>query len=304
MNTALLIIFFNRSDPIRRLISEISIVKPKKIYLACDGPRKSVSGEAEKVKDIRSEVLGSISWPCEIRTKFEDENLGCKINVSEAVFWFFSNEAKGIVFEDDCIPSLKFFNFAEKMLEKYKDNKNIGAITGRNEVSDVYEPATSYIFTTKFFCWGWASWSDRILNNNVDIGYKENVPSSIFRGVPFNEKLMIKGMLGLMRSGSVNSWAYPFDLSFRNKGQLCLVPKKNLIKNIGFDVEGAHSKGQKSDSLVIENQFYLDDKETVLVENDRNFMDAFLKKRYPSLLHLYAYSLSRYLYPIKKFMFR
>ena len=42
-----------------------------------------------------------IDWDCEVHTLFHPNNLGCKYAMHEAIQWFFSEEAYGIVLEDD-----------------------------------------------------------------------------------------------------------------------------------------------------------------------------------------------------------
>lgn len=300
MNLAVLVVFFNREASVIELISRLSEIKPKKLYLACDGPRETVSDEAALVCKLRGQVLKLIDWDCEVFTNFKTENLGCKYNVSGAVSWFFENEKKGIVLEDDCIPSVSFFEFAQKMLDYYEDDHRVGSISGRNEVADCYSSSEPYFFVRKFFCWGWASWSDRVLDNNVEFGLTCEVPGAVFGNLPWKERLMLKGMIGLIKSRVVNSWAYPFDLSFREKGQLCLIPNKNLVRNIGFDTVGAHAKKGERDALPVCENFKVTPKPDVRVENDDKFMDALIEKRYPNKLKLILFSMARYLAPLKK----
>ncbi|WBE25071.1 hypothetical protein [Denitrificimonas caeni] len=304
MDIPVLLVFFNRPKAIFSLLKVLSKVKPKKVYLSCDGARDCIEDEKKLVESLRKRVIQLIDWDCELFFRFSEHNLGCKKNVSESVQWFFNNEAQGIVLEDDCIPSLSFFDFAGKMLEKYKDDKRIGSIAGRNEIADIYDMKFSHTFTRKFFCWGWASWSDRVVNNNIEIGYEKKLPKHILEALPLNEKLMLRGIVGLMQSYSVNSWAYPFDLCFRERNQLCVIPKMNLIKNIGLDVEGAHSKGKGRDILSLSDEFYIDCTEVVDVVNDKLFMDKLISKRYKGFLFLVLFSFSRYLYPIKKMLFK
>ena len=41
--------------------------------------------------------------------------------------WFFKNEKKGIILEDDCIPSISFFlDFVFVTLNKFESNKKVG----------------------------------------------------------------------------------------------------------------------------------------------------------------------------------
>jgi hypothetical protein len=52
-----LVIIFKRADTALKVIEALSIVKPKKIYIAADGPRTNRAGEAEECQETRETVL-------------------------------------------------------------------------------------------------------------------------------------------------------------------------------------------------------------------------------------------------------
>ncbi len=99
---------------------EIKKAKPKKLYIAGDGPRNKI--EKKKTDEVRKFVLDNIDWDCKVKTLFRKKNLGCGKAVSQAITWFFKNEEMGIILEDDCLPSQSFFPFCEELLKKYKTN--------------------------------------------------------------------------------------------------------------------------------------------------------------------------------------
>lgn len=296
LSVPILLLIFNRLDTTKVVLNRLKQVKPKRLYLASDGPRESVQGEGEVVNEIRQYVLDNIDWECEIFTLFQKNNLGCKYAVHTAVQWFFSEEEKGIVLEDDIVPSVKYFEFACEMLDKYKDNKKIGSISGRNELGNIMDSENnSYSFTSKFFCWGWASWSDRIVDNRVDIVDSDGFKLQDISNLKLKEKLMLKGVIGLIKSNQVNSWAYPYDLSFRNKEQLCLIPSKNMVRNIGLDVAGAHSAGLGADTTSYYDDFSPTLDENVKVVVNSWYLERFLDKKFKSFLFLWCFSHSEYL---------
>ena len=98
---------------------------------------------------------------------FREKNLGCKNAVSKAINWFFDNEEMGIILEDDCLPNLNFFLFCEELLNKYKNEKEIGMISGNNFFEDK-KIKNSYIFSYGNI-WGWASWKRAWQNYDVNI---------------------------------------------------------------------------------------------------------------------------------------
>ena len=98
MNVPILLIIFNRFETTVLVFEKIKEIRPKKLYLAADGPRFNVPEDKDKTKRVRDYVISNIDWDCEVKTLFREKNFGCKKNVSEAITWMFEFEDKGIIF--------------------------------------------------------------------------------------------------------------------------------------------------------------------------------------------------------------
>jgi hypothetical protein len=294
-----LLLFFNRKKSLIDIFSALKKYKPKKVYLASDGARNYIQGEAEKVSEIREYALNSIDWECEVKTLFREGNLGCKDAVHEAVQWFFSHEEKGIILEDDIVPSLNFFKFCEEALERFKEDKNISSIGGRNELGYFDGGQGDVIFSSKFFCWGWASWSDRVLGLDVGISSSLKVKKQLINSVGFYEKQLVKGMYGLLESHQVNSWAYQYDINFRARGQLQILPTINMIKNVGLAIPGTHSSGKSEDLVERFDEFgpkiYLN----VDTVKNEEFIRQYILFCYKNILNLFLFSKIKHLKTIR-----
>ena len=132
MDTPLLLLIFNRPKLTEIVFNQIKRVRPKRLFVAADGPRRNKPGEAEKCQITRQVVLDHINWECEVHTLIREENLGCKKAVSTAIDWFFSVVDKGIILEDDCLPDLSFFDFCTKLLTYYEQTDQVMHISGDN----------------------------------------------------------------------------------------------------------------------------------------------------------------------------
>src|ERR1700761_8795429 len=88
--SAVLFIIFNRPDTTAQVIEQIKIAKPKRFYIAADGPRDDRPDEYAICKQTR-DIATRINWECETKTMFRDKNVGCKEAVSSAISWFFQN---------------------------------------------------------------------------------------------------------------------------------------------------------------------------------------------------------------------
>ena len=89
---------------------------------------------------------------------FQNNNLGCKKGCLTAINWFFENEEKGIILEDDCLPHLDFFNFCEILLDRYFNDDRVSFITGDNFQDGNLRGDASYYFSKYINLWGWATW--------------------------------------------------------------------------------------------------------------------------------------------------
>lgn len=124
----ILFIFFDRLDTTLRVLCTIKNVKPKKLFIYCDGARDEL--EEERIIDVRNRVLECIDWNCDLKVNFERKNKGICLGPYSAIKWFFSFIDKGIVLEHDCLPSSDFFFYCKECLLRYEYASNIMLIGG------------------------------------------------------------------------------------------------------------------------------------------------------------------------------
>lgn len=243
LKTAVLLLVFNRLETTKHVFEAIREAKPPRLYIASDGARKSKGGEWEKIKAVRDYLTSSIDWKCELKTLFREQNLGCKLAPSGAIEWFFKNEDMGIILEDDCVPSKSFFWFCEELLEKYQSNNNIFLISGDGRGAQQVNMNYDYDFTKYSLTWGWASWS-RVWNK-YDVGMSdwcENKAKFLDEVSEYKStKKYWATALQNTYDNRTNAWDFQFSyLLLKNKG-LCIVPRVNMISNIGFGVDATHT---------------------------------------------------------------
>lgn len=128
-NTAILLILFNRVNTTQKVFERIREVRPKRLYLAADGPRHKL--ECKACEEARL-VVSAVDWDCEVYRLYQEQNLGCDTHCYRAISWFFEREPEGIVLEDDCLPSTSFFGFCSTLLAYYRKDERIGHIAGSN----------------------------------------------------------------------------------------------------------------------------------------------------------------------------
>jgi len=249
----ILFLVFNRLDTTKQVFEMIRKAAPKKLYLASDGPRDSRVGEKEKVEEVRDYVRKSIDWNCEIKTLFREENLGCGKAVSGAITWFFENEEMGIILEDDCLPHIDFFNFCAILLEKYKDNDNIAAISGASLIQNKFKSKYSYYFGKYGGIWGWASWRRAWKGYQFDI----NLLDKTIIEQKINDTFTVPEERKFWKSvfnKKIDTWDYQWCFHILVNKRFSIVPYTNLVANIGFGGNSTHTSDKSSDLSSMKTQ--------------------------------------------------
>jgi len=266
MKNAVLFLTFNRPDIAKRTFVEIAKAKPPRLYIASDGARENKNGETELVNQTRK-IVDLVDWQCEVKTLFQEKNLGCGLAVSSAITWFFEHEEQGIILEDDCLPNQSFFLFCEELLEKYKNEERVANISGFKCIET--KNKFSYYFSDMIEIWGWATWRRAWLNFKLDVNeLDENAILSIIENKPWR-KTMKNYWLKVwhdMKGYKINSWGWPFTFCCWLKGATSIISNVNLISNIGFGSNATHTSGESSplaNSLTFEMQFPLNHPEKI-----------------------------------------
>jgi hypothetical protein len=232
-----LLIAFNRPSEARRVFEQIKLARPAKLYIACDGSRSSKMGEAELVEKVRL-LATEVDWPCEVKTRFLNENLGCGRAVSSAIEWFLNDAEEGIILEDDCLPTPAFFRFCAIMLNRYRNDDRIGLISGTN-LAELVTIKGSYGFSSIVTCWGWATWRRTWANYQLSPAPIQDEETWL-QYLPARSLRLLRGSFKRITAGDYHTWDYQFLVQMLRHRQLTVVPAVNLILNIGFEGSGTH----------------------------------------------------------------
>ena len=161
LQTPVVLIVFRRPDVTRRNLEVLRQVRPEQLFVVADGPRPDRPDEAARCAAVR-ELIDEIDWPCKVERKFAERNLGLEANVELGLDWVFSRVDRAIVLEDDCIPDPSFFRYADELLDRYAEEKQVWQIGGDTHlVPPAMFGEHSYGFSTWASVWGWATWADR-----------------------------------------------------------------------------------------------------------------------------------------------
>jgi len=250
-----LLLIFNRPDTVAKVINALRQIKPKHLYVAADGSRTGRPEEKEKTEAARKAAT-AIDWPCEVKTLFREDNLGCRRSVSGAIDWFFENVEEGIILEDDCVPDPGYFRFAQELLARYRDDNRVMVIGASHFQGEAHQPPHSYYFSRNNHCWGWASWRRAWQLYDRDMSLWPALRESDWLLGIGNGSRSFKRywteIFDRAHAGKIDSWAYRWTFSCWAQNGLSILPSKNLVNNIGFENDATHTAGANKWGLELE----------------------------------------------------
>lgn len=243
VDVAVLILFFNRPEPLSRVFEQVRKARPSRLFLYQDGARdeRDLAG----IEACR-EVVSQIDWECEVHRNYQEQNAGCDPSNYRAQRWAFSLADKCIVFEDDSIPSLSFFTFCKELLDKYEHDERISMIAGFNP-EEITEGITSdYFFASTFSIWGWASWRrviDRWDEHYTFLDDRENMRllENLIATRRYRDDFIY--MCHRHREHGKPYYETIFHASILFNSGLSIVPTRNMINNLGATADSTHFRG-------------------------------------------------------------
>jgi len=260
---------YNRLDHFQQTIQHLLLNKEAKdtdLYVFSDAAKHEKDKEiVDNIRDYIQQIVG-------FRRVFlssNEENMGLKASIKRGVTEVLSTHDAIIVVEDDICVNRHFLSFHNACLEKYKTYKQLWSVSAFviPEIGkDIAEKtAQSYFLTQRASSWGWSTWKDRweavVWDEKQLLTYlsKDGNYSKYYN--TGGDK--IRMLLDCFQKKN-NSWAIIWDFNHFMQGTYCLYPSVSLVKNIGLDYSGVHSKPRTEYDVALKNW---DFKPTELPEN-------------------------------------
>lgn len=242
-----LVLFFNRPANLKLLLDRLVSEGLNNLYFASDGPRN----QAEKDALDLSWSMVKEAYPSLESTRFlrRDSNLGCRIAVSEALNWFYSQVDSGIVIEDDCLPSKNFFKVMSNALVELREEERIFCINGTNPLPLSLSDRGAYLSIYPQI-WGWATWADRWLYYKRDFSDFSQIVEKVLqnnfvaesRFTQFLFRNVWKSLLRRAGHGEIDTWDYSMLAAMWRNNFYAVQLKGNYIINTGFNDSATHTK--------------------------------------------------------------
>ncbi|HEY9879035.1 MAG TPA: glycosyltransferase family 2 protein [Leptolyngbyaceae cyanobacterium] len=242
--TPIALLIFKRPKTTSKVLEVLRQIRPVTLLVISNLPPENKPDQLKQCQETRA-LIDQIDWPCRVLKNYAETYLSCKERISSGLNWVFETVDRAIILEDDCIPDLTFFQYCEELLDRYAEDERVMAITGDNFNIPPRQPQYSYFFSRHTQFWGWATWrrawqyydiTMRLLPEFLEAGWLSEM---------FQEPAAIRWWektLQEVYSGQKDTWDYQWDFSCWIRGAACIVPRINLVSNIGFDKDAAHNR--------------------------------------------------------------
>ena len=191
-------------------------------------------------------IIDSVDWECEVFKNYSDVNLGCRQRVSSGLNWAFSYVEEAIILEDDCLPHASFFRYSETLLNYYRNDERIMAISGNNFQQDNNKTYNSYYFSKYNHVWGWASWKRawKYWDDNPEkwLSFRNQGLLNSICDTKLEVAYWTKIFDQVFLEAKPDTWDYIWTFTCWSQGGLTCLPYTNLVSNVGFSQDATHTR--------------------------------------------------------------
>lgn len=249
-----------RPEMQRRQFEVIKKAKPSILFVISDGGRNEE--EWKKICLNRKIYDDEIDWECQVYKLYKDGNIGLYAMLKEMHNLIWEKVDRCIFLEDDIIPSVSYFRFCAEMLEKYKDDKRIFMVCGVNQLGISEHVNSDYFFSRYGAIQGNAFWK-RSYEQFNDFDYRDDpYIMKLLKKRTGKNKVHWKEFNDVALYGKYDGHvpADEFFCSFAVYGQnqLLIIPRKNLICNIGVGNDAEHGDSLKRLPKVIRQVYHME----------------------------------------------
>ena len=151
-----------------------------------------------------------------------------------------------MVLEDDDVPAVSFFTFCKEMLDRYENDERITMISGFNVEEQTPDVQEDYFFTTNFSIWGWASWKRVIDQWDEHYTWMDDPQAIAQLKAIIKERGYRNDFLPMCTRHREQGKAFYETIFWAHllmSNGLCIVPRRNMINNLGAIAGSTHFGG-------------------------------------------------------------
>lgn len=287
----------NRFDHLKNCIESLKknkFAKETDLIVGLDFPPAQQYEEGwEKI----SEYLSSLSGFKQIKVIRREKNYGAVGNIKSLLSYTVENYDTFIFTEDDNIFAPCFLEYADKGLEKFRNDKTIESISGYSYPVSYPQNEFNVVKIQRYFSdWGFATWSDRyiearsVLTNEFFARLFKN--KKMCRKLRLASKKNYTRAISFIKDKNVRPYDYTNSIGQILLERFSIMPKETLVKNTGWDNSGVHCAedtpiarlftSQTLSEKTSWNDFYFDEGESRKIDSelDKSVIGEYDKRDY------------------------
>jgi len=236
---AVLIVAFARPT---NLLEILKILTPLKfqVYIFVD---KS-DGRHNALNEQTMALVGRLQSAANVHVMLSKTHLGVGKAVPAAIDWAFQSTDELIILEDDCIPSVEFFQYIDRFRTHISGKAKM--ISGINLIPEHFRPVSHGTSTTSSYpsIWGWytnyESWKDiSVYIENPPKTFKVLISAVVQPSKFFSLFFFYAAAIRTYKS-EVEAWDCQVALAMLIHRYVTILPSRNMVQNIGADHVSSH----------------------------------------------------------------
>lgn len=242
-DTPVLLVVFDRPDLARAAISRLRDIRPRRLFVAADGPRHDHPAD-EANCDAARRAVELVDWPCDLEITSAGQNLGCAERMRSAIDWVLDQVDRVVVLEDDIAPHPSFHEWAAAMLDRFASDDEVAMVSGSNQLGRWRDDGTlDHLVVRRGSIHGWATWSDSWFGVRRRAAALRPGPERAAK-VAALEPLVAESLrvrLAVRDGGRRLMWDTEWETDRLLVGSLAVVPTRNLTANVGYGDRATHT---------------------------------------------------------------
>ena len=236
---AVLIVGYQRVDSIRAILDQCLLAEIRHVLLSVDFPRVATPAALSNNALIQGIVVEYRNKFDSFQSRFFDTNIGCSANVLSSCDWAFSHHESVAVLEDDCKPSLGFFEFCQDSIDYLKRNSEVLLACGTQFVPE-RERGSTPILSKYALTWGWFTDADHWRTIKSELLLRSHGRKINLKSIEYERVYWLEGARRAYQ-GYVDVWDTALVAVINTGSFFALLPPVNLISNIGNDSVATHT---------------------------------------------------------------
>jgi hypothetical protein len=239
---SVLIVAYRRWDNIAQILKSCQQAGIGDIFLTLDAPNENDQEAWDDQAAIKKVVSDfEVRTGRSVKMRVAKNNQGCAVNVILGCEWAFQSAEYLTVLEDDCLPSLTFFDFCRNELPFVRNDKSCWLLCG-SQFAPVSITKNRASLSRYALTWGWATHKSKWLEMRKSFFSPSKFPEvRDFLSALKEDSFWNAGARRAIR-GYTDVWDTVLLQRMQYEKKYAILPPQNLVENTGNDHVSTHTE--------------------------------------------------------------